>query len=359
MSPVRILVDSLADEGLPNAQMSNAREIIRRLDPDKFWVSTFCSGTPDPHIVARPNTEVIRLPASRQTPKILKQFLLGRHEILFYLKSAPASVMYMGMRQAVRDRKITIGTVESQCNLNCERTISKKTIRMWERTVLHCDYLFSNSSKVRDSLAGEYGLPSGIVPTGVDTDFFSPLERAANVRIRILFVGSLREFKQPQLLLDAALRFPSADFELAGDGTMCRELQNRIERENIGNAMLTGPQTAEQLRERYRRADIFLFPSQWEGSPKVILEAAACGLPVIARSDYRPESVLDGTTGFLVERDEDLFARLGELISNASLRREFGDAGRVHSQKFDWNPITRQWEEIFLHLLDRNGRPHA
>ena len=42
MTPVRILVDSLADQGLTNAQMTNAREIIRRLDPDRFHVSVFC-----------------------------------------------------------------------------------------------------------------------------------------------------------------------------------------------------------------------------------------------------------------------------------------------------------------------------
>ncbi len=52
MTPVRILVDSLADQGLTNAQMTNAREIIRRLDPDRFHVSVFCGGVPDRSIAA-------------------------------------------------------------------------------------------------------------------------------------------------------------------------------------------------------------------------------------------------------------------------------------------------------------------
>jgi len=47
MNSVRILVDSFADKGLPNAQMANAREIIRRLDPARFRVSVFCLGEPD------------------------------------------------------------------------------------------------------------------------------------------------------------------------------------------------------------------------------------------------------------------------------------------------------------------------
>src|SRR5438309_11616958 len=82
MKTVRILVDSLADRGLLNAQMTNAREIIRRLDPELFHVSTFCADEPDPDIAGRPNTRLIRLPHKRQTVTIFREFVLGKHEIL-------------------------------------------------------------------------------------------------------------------------------------------------------------------------------------------------------------------------------------------------------------------------------------
>lgn len=62
MTPVRILVDSLADQGLTNSQMTNAREIIRRLDSDRFHVSVFCGGHPDRDIERRPNTRLVPLP---------------------------------------------------------------------------------------------------------------------------------------------------------------------------------------------------------------------------------------------------------------------------------------------------------
>ena len=83
MRPIRILVDSFADEGLLNAQMGNAREIICRLDPDIFHVSTFVLGKPDPRIATRKNTRLIQLPQRRQTVTILSEFLLGGHELLF------------------------------------------------------------------------------------------------------------------------------------------------------------------------------------------------------------------------------------------------------------------------------------
>ena len=354
MTPVRILVDSLADQGLTNAQMSNAREIIRRLDSERFHVSIFCGGVPDCNIAQRPNTRLVPLPQRRRTVRILREFLLGRHDILFYVKSSPASRFYLTWRRGWKDRRITVGTIESQSDVRNEPTITPEAVDLWERTVLRCDYLFSNSRSVKQSLQREYNLPSEIVPTGVNTSFFTPAwGRPANARPRVLFVGSLRPFKQPQLLLNAAARFPEADFFLVGEGLMADELKARIEREQIRNATLTGLLGSEQLKEQYQKADIFLFPSAWEGSPKVLLEAAACGLPVIARQDYLPETVIHGETGFLAGSDREVFAQLQELLSHPEQRRKFGEAGRKHSEQFDWDPITRRWEEVFLDLMSK------
>ena len=360
MTPVRILVDSLADRGLSNAQMTNAREIIQRLDSDRFHVSVFCGGEPDVSVEQRPNTRLIALPRRRRTVRILREFVWGRHDILFYVKAAPASRLYLGWRKRWKDKRITIGTIESQSDLKNEPTIAPEAVRLWEKTVLRCDYLFSNSRSVKQSLEREYHLPSEIVPTGVNTSFFTPAwDRPANPRPRVLFVGSLRPFKQPQLVLDAAARFPGADFVLVGEGLMAQELKSRAEREQLGNVTLTGLLAAEGLKQQYRQADIFLFPSKWEGSPKVLLEAAACGLPVIARQNYQPETVVHGRTGYLAASDDELFAGLQELLLQADQRRKFGEAGRKHSERFDWGPITRRWEEVFLDLMSRKTAARA
>jgi glycosyltransferase involved in cell wall biosynthesis len=351
VKPVRILVDSFADAGLTNAQMSNAREIICRLHPSRFHVSVFHVDRPDSWIMERPNTRLIQLPRRRQTVRILREFLLGRHEILFYLKSSPASKLYLQLRQKWKDSRIVVGTIESQSDLRNEPTVAPEAIHLWEQTILRADVLFSNSSAVKCSLAREYNLPSEVVPTGVDTKFFAPAwDRAPNPRPRVLFVGSLRPFKQPQLLLDAATRFPRADFFVVGDGFMAGELKERVRNEKLANVFLQGAMGGESLRNEYQKADIFLFPSAWEGSPKVILEAAASGLPVIARNNYEPETVMDGLSGYLVSADDELFARLGQLLEQPDLRRRFGQAGRRHSERFDWDIVVRRWEEIFLRL---------
>lgn len=354
MKPIRLLVDSFADEDALNAQMSNAREIMSRLDPNRFHVSTFVLGQPDPRLVQRPNTRLIKLRRRRQTPRILSEFIAGRHDILFYVKASPAARLYLALRPKRIDRRIVIGTVESQSDLRNEPTIQPELIRLWERTILRSDFLFSNSSSVKASLEKEYGLPSEIVPTGVDTKFFSPAwDRPANPRVRVLFVGSLRPFKGPQLLIRAAAQFPAIDFVIVGDGIMASELDEWIRRERLANVELTGALGPSALRQQYREADIFLFPSSWEGSPKVISEAAACGLPVVARRDYCPETVADGQTGYLGGSDDELLTRLVQLIANPELRYEMGRAARANIERFDWDPITRRWEEIFMGLSNR------
>ncbi len=357
MNPIRVLVDSFADEGLPNAQMGNAREIICRLDPSRFHVSVFHLEKPAIRIAARANTRLIQLPQRRQTVRILHEFLMGQHEILFYLKASPASKWYLQLRRKWKDNKVVIGTMESRSDARHEPTIRPEAIALWQRTILRCDFLFSNSEAVRRNLKTEYGTDSEVVPTGVDTGFFIPArERPGNSRLRVLFVGSLRPFKQPQLLLDAATRFPRADFVIVGDGMMREELKQRVIQEHLENVMLMGPLLGESLREEYQKADIFLFPSAWEGSPKVILEAAACGLPVIARKNYEPETVIDSKTGYLVASDEELFLRLDALLESAPLREQLGQAGRRHSELFDWDVITRRWEEIFLRVVSERVR---
>src|SRR5262249_61437384 len=94
MKKIRLLVDSHADEGLTNAQMANAREIIRRLDPERFDIAIFCAAKPDPLIANRPNVRIIPLPKRKQTLTILRVFVTGGHELLFYMKSSPTSQLY-------------------------------------------------------------------------------------------------------------------------------------------------------------------------------------------------------------------------------------------------------------------------
>ena len=351
MQPIRVLIDTFADAGLINAQMGNAREIIYRLDPDIFHVATFVVGHPDIRIAGRKNTRLIQLPQRRQTPKILSEFLTGSHELLFYMKASPASKWYSSWRRKWRGHRVTIGTVEAQCDFDHDPGISREAIDLWEATILRCDRLYSNSTFVQSSLKKEYERESDVIPTGADTRFFTPVwERPENIRPRVLFVGSLCPRKHPEVVLTAAAHFPQADFRFVGAGDMQEELLQRVIREGLGNVTFVGALGSGPLREEYRNADIFFFPSTFEGSPKVIVEAAACGLPVIVRDTYAPETVLHGTTGFQAPSNPEMFSCLKLLLDDPELRHRQGRAGRQHSINFDWDQIAAQWAKTFVQL---------
>jgi glycosyltransferase involved in cell wall biosynthesis len=328
--------------------MINAREIVARLDADRFCVTMFVRGNPAEEIRRRPNTRLIRLPGRLQTIPLFAQFLFGRQQILFYMKASPASRWYLRLRSLSPNRCTIVATVESQTDWQ-DDTVGSETKRLVEETVLRCDYLFSNSEFVKRSLEKNYGISSEVIPTGVDTDFFTPGSgRPQNPRPRVLYVGSLRSFKGPQVVLDAAQRYPGAEFVIVGAGVMAQELRERAKA--LPNVTMRGSLGRSEVRDEYRAADIFLFPSRWEGSPRVLMEAAASGLPVIARKDYEPESVIDGKTGFLAASDEELIAALAQLLSQPDLCRTFGQSGHAHIARFSWDLITRQWESVFTRL---------
>jgi glycosyltransferase involved in cell wall biosynthesis len=105
-----------------------------------------------------------------------------------------------------------------------------------------------------------------------------------------------------------------------------------------------------------RRADIFFFPSILEGHPQVLLQAAGTGLPIVAMQLYRPDCVVNGTTGFLVDTDDELSSKLDELILNSELRRSMGEAAAKHARQFNWDIIARKWEEAFEQVVAKRRK---
>jgi D-inositol-3-phosphate glycosyltransferase len=96
-----------------------------------------------------------------------------------------------------------------------------------------------------------------------------------------------------------------------------------------------------------RRADIFLFPSELEGHPQVLLQAAGCGLPCIAMNSYHPDAIVDGETGFLAGSSEELAQKFDVLVQDPALRATMSKAAARHSSRFDWDDVAAQWAQTF------------
>jgi glycosyltransferase involved in cell wall biosynthesis len=77
---------------------------------------------------------------------------------------------------------------------------------------------------------------------------------------------------------------------------MRADLERQVAQRGLSNVRFAGVLSHQELATRYRESSVFLFSSRSEGSPKVLLEAAASGIPAATFGEYRPEAVDDGVT---------------------------------------------------------------
>ena len=182
-----------------------------------------------------------------------------------------------------------------------------------------------------------------------------------------LFVGRLSEEKGIPTLL-AAVKGLDVPVRLAGDGPLKTELQNFVKNNGITHVTFEGYKSGADLKRLYENAAFLVLPSQcYENAPMTILEAYACGKPVIgSRIGGIAEMVEHGRTGlqFAHGSAEELAACMRTLWLDESLRSQMGRAARdkVESE-FSAEVHYEQLMKVYRHLLsestDRTGVPQT
>ena len=188
-------------------------------------------------------------------------------------------------------------------------------------------------------IAETYGVPGDrlqVVPPGVDVSRFRP-SAGRGEPVDIVCVARLVEVKNVRLLLRAcaALRDRGRTLRciVVGDGPLRSELARLRDRLGLTRSVeLVGPATQEQVVHWWQRARLGALTSSNEGFPVSLLEAAACGVPVVATAvGGVPELVVEGATGLLVPPDDaHAFARaVARLLDDAPLAARLGAAARA------------------------------
>jgi glycosyltransferase involved in cell wall biosynthesis len=138
-----------------------------------------------------------------------------------------------------------------------------------------------------------------VVPNYVDTHAFAPPADAEREPGSLLFVGRLGEQKNLSALLDALAGVDGVSLTLVGEGPLEGALKQQA-RELGVDARFLGRMPHERLPELMARAEAFAMPSHYEGHPKALIEAMACGLPVLGADVPGVHDVVeDGRTGVL------------------------------------------------------------
>jgi colanic acid/amylovoran biosynthesis glycosyltransferase len=210
---------------------------------------------------------------------------------------------------------------------------------------------------------------------GVDTGKFQPAprHRSDNGRVKLLTIARLVEKKGVEYSIRAVAKvlknYPHIEYDIVGDGPLRTDLEHLIRALAVdSNIKLLGWKKQEAIINVLKNADILLAPSvtaengDQEGTPTVIIEALARGLPVVSTTHSAiPEVVQHGITGFLVpERDVDGLAdRLVYLIENRNIWAEMGQRGRESVlATYDINKLNDRLLVLYKELIagtSRNG----
>jgi len=236
--------------------------------------------------------------------------------------------------------------------------------RQWEPLLWRLtDRLICNAEMLRERVVGELGVPRervAVIPNCVDTERFQPRQEAAPGPPGVVSVARLVRDKSPLDMVEAFAiarkSIPSARLALVGDGPLRAQTQARIDALGLSDCarIVTG---CGEVRPHLAAASVFALASRREGSPNAVLEAMACGLPVVvSRTGGLPDLVEDGVTGLLArpEDPQELGAALVRLLSDEALRQGMGQAGRKRAMlRHSPGTMCRATEGVLLEAWGR------
>jgi D-inositol-3-phosphate glycosyltransferase len=218
-----------------------------------------------------------------------------------------------------------------------------------------------------------YGDPPGrmeIVAPGVEHAFFAPGDQGGARKALglgagpvVLFVGRIQALKGVDVAVQAfaALGRRDATLLIVGGASGADGAQELARVHDMVDAFgLTGqvqfvpPQQHHILSTYYRSADVVWVPSRSESFGLVALEAAACGIPVVASSVGGLESLVDhGRTGYLVPgRDPDVFARhTADILGDPVLAARLGAEGAARASHYTWSFAAARLRRLYTDVV--------
>jgi glycosyltransferase involved in cell wall biosynthesis len=339
---IKIFTPSDASAVNTNAQNLTVKEVVARLPENRFHVTMLlCDAQPDPRLVDRANTRLVKWRKHGNTVRLLRHCLFPPPDVYFFPRRGPLDRFFFHARDRMSLRTALVTYIVMEMNATTGAGLIG-------RSVEEGDIVVGNSKYVSETIRRTFGVHAAVIHDGIDRRyFFPPDQRTTKTAPVVLYAGSFQPRKRVELVIEQATRLPHVQFRLAGKGeteSHCRELAAQRACNNIS---FLGHLSPEQLGNEMRNAEIFFFPSIQEGNPQVLLQAAACGLPSIAMELYRSDYVTDGRTAFLARSDSDLTSSLDRLLNDQALRQAFAATAVSHASKFDWNKITQQWIDIF------------
>ncbi len=170
----------------------------------------------------------------------------------------------------------------------------------------------------------------------------------------ILYLGKIKRYKNISVLIDLHLRIrqvvPSVKLILAGDGYDRPVIEAIVREKNLSSEIQVLGHVSELEKVRlYQNSWIYVTPSQMEGWGLTVIEANACGLPVVGFSvPGLIDSIDSGNSGYLVKSFEELVEKVVQLLTNNELRHKFKENALQRAQLFSWEKSSEEFLTLLL-----------
>ncbi len=226
------------------------------------------------------------------------------------------------------------------------------------------DAVTAVSEEVRRAVIREGGLSEDdvdVIPNGIDIEYWRPAQ--ACQRKGTVAVGRLESVKGFDLLLHAfaglSARGSRTSLTFIGDGPQHAALRDLADDLEIADRVeFTGRLDRDAVRRRLHAAELFVMPSRSEGLPLALLEAMACGLPVVATRVGGMPEVVGSDAGLCVEPEDPgaLEQGMRRLLDDPEGAAALGRAALARAQDFSAEVVGRPFLALYERVLDTHPR---
>jgi glycosyltransferase involved in cell wall biosynthesis len=227
-----------------------------------------------------------------------------------------------------------------------------------------CDAVISISHSTTNDMLRLYGnhLASKTVqiPFGVSETFLSPALGSVELSFEIpakflLFVGIRRGYKRFDLAVKAFERLAKTDpdlhFVIVGGGPFSREEKNLLHQTNLSHRVSRVAPTDAEIQEVYRRAEVFIFPSEYEGFGLPTLEALASGTPTILADASCSREVGGDVALYFKPGDLDDLVRCTERAMSAAVKKATLANGPRHAANYRWERVAEITAAVYKDVV--------
>lgn len=189
-----------------------------------------------------------------------------------------------------------------------------------------------------------------VQPSGINEIYFSGINRDFNnKKFTVVTVANLFPKKNIEKVLEIAQALKEFRFILVGEGSHRRVLENIIQRKNIDNVELVGFKNSEIVKRYYYESDCYLLTSLAEGTPTSMLEAMACGLPIVCSNVGGVKSILGDYNCVIELNNKHQFIEcLNKFSVNIKLRRDISEKNMMKSKEYAWKNVANKIDKYFV-----------